>query len=597
MQHPRFGTRGRLALATTATALVLAGCGGGSDGLPKPVAGGKGKPQIGATDGFTAKKSLVKSGTSAADGGDEGAYEPTGEIVADSGFRPETDGFSFENYGNDVQPDNLEPANVQTLFGDIVCLPGSEDDCQLTPAAKTWMENQNEAMAGGHCEGFSVLALRMFGKKIDPEEFGDKTPVNLDVVGNNALQSSIAEHFTYQSLPPILDARVKGTPTQVLQRLEKALNSGDELYTLGIYKSDFTGGHAITPFAIEDKGDGQYAILVYDNNFPGVTRAVEVDANEDSWSYVGGTNPDNLGEVYEGDAKTGTLELDPTLPGEDQSPCPFCSASGESEEASGDKGSVLPKDERFTELTLRGDAGNHPHLVFTDDDGRRTGIVNGKFLQEIPDVTVVKSYAVKNWDTAPEPKFRLPQGKNYSITVDGSSLKKPTKANINLVGSGLVIDIDAVEIAPGQQDEMALPGGYGITYQTNSKSEIPQSPEFYAGLVEDDASLNFAAAAVGVKSGSTVSFLIDRENQAVILDSTGSTGLQGLKPEFILQLVKADAKGRTSSWQKQLSLDGKKEEKAGFEYGTSPRAGRPLPIVLLDKDAEVTRTVTAKPQD
>jgi hypothetical protein len=596
MQQPRrSGARGRAALVAVASALVLVGCGGGSDDAPKPVAGGKGKPTIGAPKDFAAKKSLVKAGTSASDGGDDGAYEPTGEIVADSGFRPETDGFSFENYGNDVEPDNLEPANVQTLFGDIVCLRGSEDDCQLTPAAKTWMENQNAAMAGGHCEGFSVLALRMFGKKVDPADYGARQTASLDILGNTDLQSSIAEHFTYQSLPPILEARVSGTPTQVLQRLEKSLNSGDELYTLGIYKSDFTGGHAITPFAIEDQGDGQYAILVYDNNFPGVTRAVHVDVDEDRWNYVGGTNPKNTDEVYEGDAKTGTLELDPTLPGEDQSPCPFCSASGESEESAGDKGSVLAKDARYTELTLRGDAGNHPHLVFTDDDGRRTGIVDGRFLQEIPDVTVVKSYAVQNWDTAPEPKFRLPQGKDYSITVDGSSLKKPTKANINLVGSGLVIDIDAVEIAPGQKDEMALPGGYGITYQTNSTSDIPQSPEFYAGLVEDDAALNFAAAAVGVKSGSTVSFLVDRDNQAVILDSTGSKGLQGLKPEFLLQLVKADAKGRVSSWQKQLQLDGDREQKAGFEYGTSPRRGKPLPIVLLDKDAEVTGTVNAKP--
>jgi hypothetical protein len=579
--------------ALAASVVLLAGCGGGDD-APTSAAGGKGKPAIGQAAGFTEKKSLLKQGDSASAGGDAESYVPTGEIIADSGFRPETDGFSFENYGNDVGPENLEPVNVQTLFGNVVCLPGTSDDCRLIPAAKTWMDNQNESMGGGHCQGFSVLALRMFDDKVEETDFGARRTANLELVGNTDLQSSIAEHFTYQVLPPILRKRVRGVPSAVLQKLVDRLSDGRELYTLGIYKSDFSGGHAITPFAVEDQGDGDYKILVYDNNFPGVTRAVSVNTEDETWSYVGGTNPKDLDEVYEGDAKTGTLELDPTRPGENESECPFCEANDETEDGSG-KGSVLPKDERYTELTLTGDPANHPHLVFSDDEGRRTGIVGGRFLREIPDVEVVKSYAVKNWDEAPEPRFRLPEGKEYSITVDGSALKKPTKANVNLVGNGLVIDLDGIEIAPGQKDEMALPGGYGITYQTNSTSEIPASPEFYAGLVEDDASLNFAATAVGIKSGSTVSFLVDQENQAVILDSTGSEGLEGLKPEFLLQLTKADAKGRISLWQRQLQLNGAKEQKAGFEYSESPRRGRPLPIVVLDKDAEVIRTVTAKP--
>ena len=200
-----------------------------------------------------------------------------------------------------------------------------------------------------------------------------------------------------------------------------------------------------------------------------------------------------------------------------------------------------------------------------------------------------------NWDEAPEPRFRLPEGEEYSITVDGSRLRKATKASVNLVGDGLAIDLDGIEMAPGQKDEMALPGGYGITYQTNSRSEIPTSPEFYAGLVKGSAALNFAATAVGVRSGSTVSFLVDQENEAVILDSTGSEGLEGLKPQFLLQLTKADARGRVTAWQRLLELDGTKEQKAGFEYSAAPRSGRRLPIVVLDEDAEVIRTLTAKP--
>jgi hypothetical protein len=387
---------------------------------------------------------------------------------------------------------------------------------------------------------------------------------------------------------------VKGTPTEVLDTLSDALNSGDEQYTLGIYKADLTGGHAITPYAVEDKGDGKYAILVYDNNFPGVTRAVDVDENADSWHYVGGTNPSNTDEVYDGDASTQTMELDPTSPGEEYSPCPFCDGATAGAGKGDAKGGVLPEDKRFTEITLNGDPRNHPHLVFSDDDGNRTGLVDGKMLQEIPDVDVVKTYATQNWEGAPEPRFRLPEGAEYSITVDGTDLDKPAKPKINLVGNGLAIDIEDITIAPGQKDEMALPGGYGITYQSNGEGEV--APNIFAGLVEDDAAYNFAASAVGLKKGSTISLLVEQESKVVILDSTGGEAGDGGKPQYILQLTKADADGNVFQWQNPgVELDGSAEEKAGFEYGDSPTPKKPLPLILLDKNNDVTDTIEAKP--
>jgi hypothetical protein len=455
------------------------------------------------------------------------------------------------------------------------------------------MENQNQGMAGGHCEGFSITALRMLEKSLTPTQFGAKRPIDLPIVDNIPLQQTIAENFVYQFLPSVVKNRVSGTPVHVLQTLVDALNSGDEYYTLGIYKPDYSGGHAITPFAVEDRGGGKYAILVYDNNYPGAMRAVQVDANTNSWSYVGGTNPQDLGWVYKGNAKTETLELDPTTPGEGQQACPFCAAKGSADTTSG-KGELLPADQRYTEITLQGDPRNHPHLVFEDDEGRRTGIVNGTMLTEIPDVEVVKTYAVDNSNSAPEPRFRLPQGADYTITVDGSDLTKTAKPKINLVGNGLVVDVEEIKIAPGQKDQMALPGGYGITYLTNAKDGI--APNFYAGLVEGDSAYNFAASAVGIKKGSTVSLLVEQNKKVVILDSTGSKGEKGQNPAFILQLVKVDDKGRTGLWQKFVSLNGDKEEKAAFEYGTTPHFGKKLPFFLLNANGDVTQTVFAKPQ-
>lgn len=586
--------QGSVAVLVCFLSLAAAGCSFGGDDKDKDKGKGKGgKAPIGKPGDFKAKNSLVKKGDSAAEGGEVENYVPEGELVADSGFRPEVDGFAFENYGNDAGPRNLGPAEIEELFGDQVCLSGTGEECELIPAAKEWMDNQNEGMAGGHCQGFSVAALRMYNEDIDQEDFGADTTSELDIIGNDPLQSSIAEHFVYQFLPPIVDARVKGVPSEILETLTDSLNSGEELYTLGVYKPDLTGGHAITPFAVEDKGGGEYAILVYDNNFPGTTRAVEVNTNDETWNYVSGTNPDDLGQVYEGDAETQTLELDPTKPGDDLQPCPFCEGGAASEGES--KGSVLAEGDQYTEITLGGDPRNHPHLVFTDDEGNRTGVVDGKMLQEIPDVEVVKTYATQNWKGAPEPRFRLPEGADYTISVDGTDLDKPTTTNVDLVGNGLVIEIEDIKIAPGQKDEMALPGGYGITYQTNGEDGV--APNLFAGLVEDDAAYNFAASAVGLKKGSTVSLLVEQEEKVVILDSTGSEGVDGANAIFILQLTKADAEGEISQWQNaELELDGNAEEKVGFEYGESPTPGKPLPLILLDKDGEPTDTLEAEPK-
>ena len=544
---------------------------------------------------FRPKSSLVTKGDSAAAQGAAESYVPSGAIVADSGFRPTVDGFAFENYGNEANPRNLGVAQMQDLFGDQVCLPRRRGRaCRLTPSAAAWMKNQNDGMDGGHCQGFSVSALRFHAGLLDEREFGAATTAGLEIVGNRPLQAAIAENFTYQFLPPIVKKRVTGRPSRILRTLAAALKSGKELYTLGVYKRDFSGGHAITPFAIEDKGGGRYAILVYDNNFPGATRAVNVDLTSETWDYVSGTNPRDLGQLYRGTAKTETLELDPTLPVEKYySPCPFCKPSRARK--GGRKQSVLAKADRYTEITLGGDPRNHPHLVFTDDKGRRTGVVGDEFLREIPDVEVIKTFATRNWEGAPEPRFRIPEGKDYTITVDGSALERPTTTDVDLVGNGLVIEVEDIKMKPGQKDEMALPGGYGITYQSNGDEE--EAPNFFAGLEEDEFAYNFAATAVGIKKGSTVSLLVEQKEKVVILDSTGSKGtLGGGKGIFILNLARADGNGRIDQWTAaDVRLNGAKEEKAAFEYAESPRPGRSLPIVVLDKNADTRRIVKAKP--
>jgi len=102
-----------LCAAAACVALVAIGCGGGSK---TKVAGGA---KVCETGNFPLPPS----------------YEPSGDIVADNGFRPDTNGFGVENYGNCGQQ-NLTPAAMSGRFGDqTVRLNGSGPGCQLDPAA------------------------------------------------------------------------------------------------------------------------------------------------------------------------------------------------------------------------------------------------------------------------------------------------------------------------------------------------------------------------------------------------------------------------------------------------------------------------------
>lgn len=63
-----------------------------------------------------------------------------GEVIYDFGFTPEENGFSFENYGDDIPATNLTADELRRMFGDEVCADINGDECILTPPAEQWME-------------------------------------------------------------------------------------------------------------------------------------------------------------------------------------------------------------------------------------------------------------------------------------------------------------------------------------------------------------------------------------------------------------------------------------------------------------------------
>ncbi len=546
-----------------ALALVGAACSGSDDP---------------ADDG--AASSPVK-GSEFGDGGGE-SYEPTGEIIADSGFRPDVDGFAFPNYGNENNPQNLTPANVESLFGEQVCITGTGVDCLLTPAGQTWMETQNAIMDGGHCMGFSVAALRMFAGTLEADDFGAEVPNELELE-NPDLQATIAESFVYQMIPGINDERTLGTPTEILYTLIDYLNEGEEHYTLGFFKADGSGGHAVTPLAVEDRGDGTYAILVYDNNYPDIIRALEIDEEADSFRYNGSTNPDEEESLYEGDATTAPMDLTPTLIGENLQPCPFCAGEYDEEDAKGSKGSVLPADQQYAEVALVAESANRPRLIFTDveDETKQAGLIDGRLVNDIEGLEIVQQYTDDPTITTPEPKYRLPLDKDVTITIDGTDLEETaTEVAISYTSPGKVIEVEDITIAPGQQDTMLISTeGYTIVYESNNDEGV--APSFFAGVDDTDASYTLGATVLNVQPGSLIAMAILEEEGQVLFDLSDAPALDGDEALAILAISRLDDTGEHLWLNEGVAINTAAREDLYLNYKQQElTAGQPIDLEI-----------------
>lgn len=546
-----------VAVVAACAALVAAGCGGGG-----------GKKVAGAAGVCYPASQLPDS------------YEPSGDIIADSGFRPDSDGFGIENYGNCGQQ-NLTPGAMSDLFGpDQVCLSGSGADCQLDPSAEKWMETTNAQMGGGHCMGFSVTALRFFSGNLSPQDYGADSTFDLDVRSDPHLQSTIAAGWVYQFLPRVTNNELTGTPNGLLRTIIDSLkqdnsNRGNAypdsgpLYTIKIFNNE--GGHAVTPYAVEDQGGGHYAVLIYDNNYPGIARAIQFDTNADTWSYNAATKPGEPSSLYTGDESTrGTMALDPTGPGE-QTPQPFDFVNSPNAGSAGAGSAKL-----YNQISLLGSPTNHAHLQIKDSKGNVTGFVNGKIVNQIPGVQVQQIASLDNWASTPEPNYLLPSDLgNVTVFIDGADLQKPDTEKLTLIGQGFYTEVSDLKLTPGQRDGVYFTGdGKGFVYRTAPGH--PQSPTVASAIAQGDSAYAFAAKAVGVTGGSQLTMYIDPKLKGFVLDTTGTE--QKGNAAYFISVVRSSPNAETTwvNGKKAILLPTKSQ--AIIDYGHLPAASKNVPV-------------------
>ena len=412
-------------------------------------------------------------------------------VLEDTGYRPETDGFSFENFGDEIcdeaaceNASGMTVEGMQRMFGDGVCRQGTEaGTCKLTRPAEAWLESANEMVSGGHCEGMSVLSALFFAGAENPQNFGGSSAHSLDIRGNTALQSEL----TYWAATQLdVDYEVVvATPSDQLQTLiDYYAGNPKYLMPIGIYKRDGSDGHAILSYGVEKISDEESHILVYDNNYPDEDRYIVINTEENSWHYSGADNPDSTEGLYDGNDLENPLQLVPIDSRVNRMfTCPFCTASST---ASGKVSgvSVMDNSNMFS-------ADADINVLIQDEYGNESGYdwEDDKTHDEIEGVSIRRS---ENGTTV-----MLPKDLSYDLWMNRPDEEEYAYFNASITAPGSVFQIDNVLESVDYSNMFYEPPTYDDvlegTYETFGVIAKPDYlPKVTASLADGEDEYHFA---------------------------------------------------------------------------------------------------------
>lgn len=435
---------------------------------------------------------------------------PQAAVTFDTGFDVEVDGFGFPNYGNEGEVENLTSYSMRMLFGDQVCAQIDGEDCLLTPTAQRWMEVQNDGMAGGHCFGMAGLAWALFAGYVDPQAYGSDTPGQMSFEANWGLQADIATVFVTQETDPTFAERQTLTPNQALDVLAQEWAEGQG-YVFGIYRlvdGDFQDGHAVTPYAIEDLGDGQVGIMLYDNNFPYEAQMMVVDTTTDTWTYSTSADPRNDPELYEGGADNPLVlfPVDPMLGPQD---CAFC-AGGTSNEAAG-LGS--PPGGAATS-TADGDV----NVVYLNQEAAGLGVTISVTDLDGNAIEGLREWVPMSRVITSAPVIAVPENEAFVVTVDAADAVADATTGITIIGPGYSYGIEDFLMSPGDVDSIIFdPESSSVTYSTN----VGAAPDIVLSLDGSEASYGFLFGGLDLPGeGGAITVFLNLEAQTVTAFTT-----------------------------------------------------------------------------
>lgn len=543
------------------------------------------------------------------------SHEPQGPqvLIADTGFRPSTNGFQFENYGSNVPGlVNLTTNEMRRMFGDRVCASMANGICTLTPPAQKWMESQNRSMNGGHCEGMAVLASLIYSDTLNASSFGAATTPELTLPNNSTLQKEIAYWFSTQATrvddqTPNEDMTM--TPAQVVQKLQTEFGkpAGQrDWFVLGLYKPQYTGGHAVTPYAIDDTGNGVLRIMVYDNNFPNQERFVVVNTTANTWSYTTATNPSEPQSEYTGDASTKTLTLAPLSLRLRTPICPFCDQSPATDmktqrinngniiysgataigtQRDGQYDSVAGQSQVFQSAeSFNPGLGRSEDIGKFPDDFRLltgTGVI---FTNTIPGASAVFQKTGSN--SIGDDLYYLPADRPYTSTVYNLEVTRTYTTSMWFEGPGFYVEASDIVLAPRTSDKMVVKfDDANQVYTTTYITEYEETPLLAAGLEAPGADYNIELLVHGEGAGKNATLIFNNQTGKAAIYTQRPSGADN----YDINLTIIDDFGEHFFQKANVTLDANSTHYLNYQEWVM---GQPLKLEIdRGRDGTIDQTV------
>jgi hypothetical protein len=530
-------------LLTSTLALALAvGTAAAADGSGEP------RPPAGWSLGDDAYTQMF---------GDAGDWAPRGTLIVDSGFRPYPNGFPFQNWGDDLEsnqlifgvprpfpiptPPGYQPAQETPLnslamrrsFGDGVCQDPRAIDpvsgsCVMTATAEVMAKALQEQAAGGHCFGLAAAAAALYNGQLPPNQLGSGLVLSANRLPVPA-QQTITRLFVSQYLGGLDGIDQNATPVDVLRTLAADLAGGTVPYILGILGP--VGGHAVTPYAIYDRGNGMFDIAVYDNNWPNQPRAVHVDTVTNTFEYSGSTNPQAGGLLWSS-ADSGNLALASVSDTLTNLTCPICRGR--------DQGTLVA----FSAVKI-------------ENRGIDVGIVSPSG-QALPPGAVKELSPLNppSEDDVSLPLFLVAPGTAFRVAVDTSGMKSSESLEIYAMSRGTSRYVAAASVSPGTTQSFLV---------ADRAAEVASSRAASPRLLQT----------VERPKSSTVL------NGHLLAQQRGTTASQEWSPKQRTMIYSSNAKHSTQ-WNVQADRSTSKHEVAYVALGVTVPAGGTIVIKYGD---------------
>jgi hypothetical protein len=203
-----------------------------------------------------------------------------------------------------TDPSSFTIDDAAALLKDAVCASGAAG-CVPSAAAVEWVETVQAALQGGLCEGFSLLSMNSY---LSSDSAATPT---FALLKSKETERTMSRLFATQFMPEVRTAARSWRDRslgEIVTELTSALSTNSEMYTIGLYSA--SGGHAVVPYAVKELSPGLFIVSVYDSNWPGRDRFLEIDTNNDTWRFsYKAENQLTDQEAWSG--KSGSMDITP----------------------------------------------------------------------------------------------------------------------------------------------------------------------------------------------------------------------------------------------------------------------------------------------